>query len=43
MIYSTTVLLVFLISYLFKNLETFFVRIFLGMLAVVLGAFLVFY
>lgn len=43
-IYSTNVLLVYLISYLFnRKLETFTVRIFLGMLAVVLGAFFVFY
>jgi drug/metabolite transporter (DMT)-like permease len=43
-LYSTNVLLVFLISYLFNSkMETFTVRIFLGMLAVVLGAFLVFH
>jgi drug/metabolite transporter (DMT)-like permease len=42
-LYSTNVLLVFLISFLFnRKLELFTIKIFLGMLAVVLGAFFVF-
>jgi uncharacterized membrane protein len=42
-LYSTNVLLVFMISFLInRKLELFTVKIFFGMLAVVLGAFFVF-